>query len=76
MDKKLTSKEVELYLLENTDFFLSRESLVGELSFKHDIGGASSLLEMQVRRLRDEQTRLMDMLTSFVSTGQDNEDLS
>jgi uncharacterized protein YigA (DUF484 family) len=30
---------------------------------------------MQVRRLRDEQSRLMEMLTSFVSTGQDNEDL-
>ena len=61
--------------LENIDFFVSRESLVSELSFKHDSGGASSLLEMQVRRLRDEQSRLMEMLTSFVSTGQDNEDL-
>ncbi|MDA8924839.1 DUF484 family protein [Gammaproteobacteria bacterium] len=75
MDQKLTSKEVELYLLENTEFFLSRESLVGELSFKHDIGEASSLLEMQVKRLRDEQTRLMEMLTNFVSTGQDNANL-
>ena len=51
MDQKLTSKEVELYLLENTEFFLSRESLVGELSFKHDIGEASSLLEMQEKFL-------------------------
>ena len=75
MDKKLNAKDVEIFLLENIDFFVSRESLVGELSFKHDSGGASSLLEMQVRRLRDEQSRLMEMLTSFVSTGQDNEDL-
>ncbi len=36
MAKKLDAKDVELYLLENTDFFLSRESLVSELSFKHD----------------------------------------
>ena len=75
MDKKLNAKDVEIFLLENIDFFVSRESLVSELSFKHDSGGASSLLEMQVRRLRDEQSRLMEMLTSLVSTGQDNEDL-
>ena len=75
MDKKLDAKDVELYLLENTDFFVSRESLVSELSFKHDAEGASSLLEMQVRKLRDEQSRLMDMLTGFVSTGKENEEL-
>ena len=75
MAKKLDAKDVELYLLENTDFFVSRESLVSELSFKHDAQGASSLLEMQVRKLRDEQSRLMDMLTGFVSTGKENEEL-
>ena len=75
MAKKLDAKDVELYLLENTDFFLSRESLVSELSFKHDAEGATSLLEMQVRKLRDEQLRLMNMLSSFVSTGKENEEL-
>ena len=75
MAKKIDAKEVELYLLENTDFFLSRESLVSELSFKHDADGTTSLLEMQVRKLRDEQSRLMDMLSGFVSTGKENEEL-
>ena len=75
MAKKIDSKEVELFLLENTDFFLSRESLVSELSFKHDSDGAASLLEMQVRKLRDEQSRLMDMLSGFVLTGKENEEL-
>ena len=75
MAKKIDAKDVELYLLENTDFFLSRESLVSELSFKHDADGATSLLEMQVRKLRDEQSRLMDMLSGFVSTGKENEEL-
>ena len=75
MAKKLDAKEVELYLLENKDFFLSRESLVSELIFKHDAQGAASLLEMQVRKLRDEQSRLMDMLSGFVSTGKENEEL-
>jgi uncharacterized protein YigA (DUF484 family) len=75
MAKKIDAKEVELYLLENTDFFLSRESLVSELNFKHDADGTTSLLEMQVRKLRDEQSRLMDMLSGFVSTGKENEEL-
>ena len=75
MAKKLDARDIELYLLENTDFFLSRESLVSELSFKHDADGATSLLEMQVRKLRDEQSRLMDMLSGFVSTGKENEEL-
>ena len=75
MAKKLDAKDVELYLLENTDFFVSRESLVSELSFKHDAEGATSLLEMQVRRLRDALLRLMKMQSSFVSTGKDKEAL-
>ena len=75
MAKKINAKEVELYLLENTDFFVSRESLVNELNFKHDAEGATSLLEMQVRKLRDEQSRLMEMLSGFVSTGRENEEL-
>ena len=65
MAKKLDPKDVELYLLENTDFFLSRESIVSELSFKHDAEGATSLLEMQVLKLRDEQSRF----TWFMNSG-------
>ncbi len=75
MAKKIDAKEVELYLLENTDFFFTRESLVSELSFKHDSDGATSLLEMQIRKLRDEQSRLNDMLSGFLSTGKENEEL-
>ena len=75
MAKKIDAKEIELYLLENTDFFLTRESLVSELSFKHDSEGATSLLEMQIRKLRDEQSRLIEMLSGFVSTGKENEEL-
>lgn len=75
MAKKINSKAVELFLLENTDFFISRESLVSELSFKHASEGTSSLLEMQVRKLRNEQSRLIETLTNFLSTGKDNEEL-
>ena len=75
MAKEIDAKEVELFLLKNTNFFLTRESLVSELIFKHDTKGATSLLEMQIRKLRDEQSKLIDMLTGFVSTGKENEEL-
>jgi uncharacterized protein YigA (DUF484 family) len=74
MTNKLDPKDVELFLLDNLDFFETRESLVGEMKFKHS-SSASSLLERQINKLRDEQSDLMDLLSSFVSTAQLNEDL-
>ena len=75
MTSKLDPKEVELFLLDNLDFFESRESLIGEMKFKHSSSSASSLLERQINKLRDEQSNLMDLLSSFVNTAQLNEDL-
>ena len=75
MTSKLDPKEVELFLLDNLDFFESRESLVGEMKFKHSSSSASSLLERQINKLRDEQSNLIDLLSSFVNTAQLNEDL-
>ena len=48
MANKIDAKEVELFLLDNLDFFESRESLVSELKFKHGESSASSLLERPV----------------------------
>ena len=48
---KLDPKDVELFLLENLNFFETRESLVSELKFKPAAGSASSLLERQVTKL-------------------------
>jgi len=75
MTNKLDPKEVELFLLDNLDFFESRESLVGEMKFRHSSSSASSLLERQINKLRDEQSNLMELLSSFVNTAQLNEDL-
>ena len=75
MSKKLNPKDVELFLLENLNFFETRESLVSELKFKHDSGTASSLLERQVAKLRDEHKNLMGLLNTFIKTASINEDL-
>ena len=75
MSNKINDKDVELYLLKNTDFFLTRESIVSELNFKHSPGTAESLLERQVRKLRSEQKNLLDSLSVFLSNASENEDL-
>ena len=75
MSKELDPKDVELFLLDNLDFFESRESLVGELKFKHSSASASSILERQVKKLREEHKSLMDLLSSFMKTASTNEDL-
>tara|TARA_B100000579_G_C22837584_1_gene859681 strand:+ start:2400 stop:3020 length:621 start_codon:yes stop_codon:yes gene_type:complete len=75
MVEKINPKEVELYLLDNLDFFESRESLVSELKFKHSSSEASSLLERQIRKLREEHKNLIDLLTSFIDNASINENL-
>ena len=75
MSNKLDAKDVELFLLDNLDFFESRESLLSEMKFKDSTSSASSLLERQIYKLRDEQKDLMDLLTSFIETAKLNEDL-
>jgi len=75
MSNKLDAKDVELFLLDNLDFFESRESLLSEMKFKDTTSSASSLLERQIYKLRDEQKDLMGLLTSFIETAQLNEDL-
>ena len=72
---KLNPKDVELFLLENLNFFETRESLVSELKFKHAAGSASSLLERQVTKLRDEHKSLISLLNTFIKTASINEDL-
>ena len=76
MSKKLDPKDVEIFLLENIDFFKGREALISELRFNHSsAGSASSLLERQIHRLRDEQKELMDLLSNYIETASLNEDL-
>ena len=75
MSKKLDPKDVELFLLDNLNFFESRESLVSELKFRHSSSSASSILERQVKKLREEHQNLMDLLSSFIATASVNEDL-
>ena len=75
MAKKIDVKDVELFLLDNLDFFVTRESLVSEMKFKHSQSSASSILERQITKLRDEHKNVIELLKSFIDTATINEDL-
>lgn len=73
--KKISADDVELFLLENPNFFLEKQSLVNELNFNDAPDGVSSLLKKQIENLRDEKTKLFDNLMHFLEVASENEDL-
>jgi hypothetical protein len=75
MSEKLDPKAVEIFLLENLDFFETRESLLSEMNFKHSQSSASSILERQVLKLREEHKNIIELLKSYIDTASINEDL-
>ena len=70
---KLKEKDVELFLLENRDFFVNHPAILAEMNFEEEKGDISSLLQHQVARLRNEQNKLTELLSNFLETGKENE---
>ena len=62
---KLKEKDVELFLLENRDFFVKHPAILAEMDFEEEKGDISSLLQRQVARLRDEQNKLRAFIKFF-----------
>ena len=75
MSNKLNDEDIEIYLLKNTDFFIRHPSLLAELDIANPDQSISSLLDKQVKKLRDEQDELNKLLTRFLSRAKENEDL-
>ena len=75
MANKLNDEDIEIYLLKNTDFFIRHPSLLVELDIANPDQSISSLLDKQVKKLRDEQDELNKLLTRFLSRAKENEDL-
>ena len=75
MANKLNDEDIEIYLLKNTDFFIRHPSLLAELDIANPDQSISSLLDKQVKKLRDEQDELNKLLTRFLSRAKENEGL-
>lgn len=72
----LDEKTVADYLRENTEFFQNNPSLLADLEIPHSCGPAVSLVEHQVRVLRDQNSQLKRKLMDLVQVARDNNRLN
>ena len=73
---KITSEQVAEYLRINPEFFEKNLDLLGEIEIPHISGeGTTSLIERQVKVLRDQNEVLKDQLKTFAVLAIENEDL-
>lgn len=63
------------YLARHPDFFLQHPELLDSLEIPHQTGGAASLVEYQVARLRDRNAQLDRKLKDLVAIARENEAL-
>jgi uncharacterized protein len=77
-DKELSWEEaVSRYLEDHPDFFQRHTEILAKLSLRHDVeNGATSLIERQVRALRDQNEALHRQLRDLVSVARENDVLS
>ena len=72
----LEEKTVADYLRDNPDFFQNNTSLLATLQIPHGCGDAVSLVEHQVKVLRDQNRQLKRKLMDLVHVARDNNRLN
>ena len=72
----LEEKAVADYLRDNPEFFHNNTSLLATLQIPHAVGPAVSLVEHQVRVLRDQNSQLKRKLMDLVHVARDNNRLN
>jgi len=68
--------QVIRYLQDNPEVLLDYPHIFSALSIPHQTGGATSLLERQLKLLRDDNQQLKSKIDELVSIARDNEDLN
>ena len=72
----ITDKDVLDYLRSNPDFFHENSSLLGALDIPHPVNGAISLIERQVRVLREKNNKLNRKLKEVIGNARINDKLN
>ena len=70
---EITAAQVADYLANNPGFFLDHESMLADLHLPHGSGSAVSLLERQVKILRERQIDTRKRLADILEQGQRND---
>lgn len=69
------AEAVALYLRAHPEFFVDHDELLTELRLPHEPGGAVSLVERQVRLLRERNIELRHRLAQLMEVARDNDRL-
>ena len=71
----LTAEQVASYLHAHPEFFVERDELLGEMRIPHQPGDAVSLVERQVRLLRERNIEMRHRLSQLMDVARDNDRL-
>ena len=71
-----TAEDVAAYLKDNPDFFSSYPELLTEIAVPHRAGGAVSLVERQIKALREQNEQTRKRLHELVEIARQNEELA
>lgn len=71
----LEPEQIEAYLREHPDFFVTQPELLAELSLPHESGSAISLVERQVAILRERNIDMRHRLSKLLDNARDNDKL-
>src|SRR3990167_1227658 len=72
---ELTAEQVASYLHAHPEFFVDRDELLGEMRIPHQPGDAVSLVERQVRLLRERNIEMRHRLSQLMDVARDNDRL-
>ncbi len=72
---RIDAEAVAAYLEANPEFFVGRDELLGELHVPHETGAAVSLVERQIRLLRERNLDLRTRLSQLMDVARDNDRL-
>lgn len=71
----VTDEQVVQYLRNHPDFLQQHSHLLSELNFRHESGGAISLVERQVAILRERNMVMRRRMTELMQTAKHNDEL-
>ena len=75
-NSSISAEEIENYIRNNPDFFLARPELLAEMVIPHASGAAVSLVEKQVKVLREQNEQARKRLHELIEIAKFNEDLA
>ena len=76
VEEEVSEEAVRYYLEQHPDFFERNSALLDQLELPHAAGGAVSLVERQVSRLRQKELKMQRQLNELVDVARDNDRLS